>query len=262
MPTTAAPKFQCAYQAFNQEYTLDPARVDSIFFQKIIYVSGTGQDSLKWARSYAQKFPASTTPLELEATIFGATGQTDSAIAVVNRLIEIDPTDTRPVLAVTLSLMQAGHDSAALQFVPVVKKYGDANLKNTYTGILIQFADSAAQRAADSTKYTPADDSTMALLARATLDVGPPDSTRSAFAQYFLAQAGFKGFVAFSTKVRADKSCDELKAYTAYLDAYEPHVTAITSNSNPGVANYANQVETAIQSERKAIGQMQPVFCK
>jgi tetratricopeptide (TPR) repeat protein len=260
--TAAAPKFQCAYQAFNQEFTLDPARVDSIFFQKIIYVAGSAQDSLKWARTYAAKFPASTTPLEVLATLYGTTGQTDSAIAVVNRLIEIDPTDSRPVLAVTQALMQAHHDSAALQLVPVVKKYGDANLKNAYTGILITFADSASQRAADSTKHTPADDSTMAILARATLDVAPPDSTRSAFAQYFLVRAGFNGFVALSAKVRADKSCDELKQYTAYLDEYEPHVTAITSDSNASLASYAAQVEGAVQQERKAIGQMQPAFCK
>ena len=35
----AKPKFECAYAAFSQEYTLEPARVDSLFFQKIIFVA-------------------------------------------------------------------------------------------------------------------------------------------------------------------------------------------------------------------------------
>ena len=166
-PVKAKPKFDCAYSAFNQEYTLDPTRVDSLFFQKIIFVAQSGADSMTWARRFVQKYPTSVTALEVEAQLFTGAGQTDSAIAIVNMLTRLDSTESKPVLVVTKALIDAKHAEAALQFVPYFKKYADETAKNQYAGLLIT-RDSAAR-----TDSTPRPDSSWCISARAVIDVTP-----------------------------------------------------------------------------------------
>lgn len=260
---TAKPNFVCAFQAFSREYSLDQNKGDSLFFQKVIFVAPTAQDSLDWARRYATKFPGAITPLELESTMFVSANQNDSAVATVNRILQVDPTDTKPMLAVAYSLFAAHKDSAALLFVPIVQKSTDDSLRNTFAQIMVQFADSAAVRAQDSTKHTVADDSTMLQLGRAMIAVNPPDKQWTEFGHYFIVMGTMPEFQAFANRVRAAKNCDTVKAYSAFIDALDAHVTVLTSSSNTGLSGYGNQVEqNVIASERKAIPQFQAAFCK
>ena len=133
----ARAKFQCAYDAFSQVYTLDPTRADTLFFPKIIFVAQTQADSLTWARRYVQKFPTSIDALKLEAQLFVAAGNVDSAIAVANLITKIDPTEYKAAVAVGIALLNAKRDSAALQFVTFFQKTSDETARNTFAGLVI-----------------------------------------------------------------------------------------------------------------------------
>jgi tetratricopeptide (TPR) repeat protein len=250
----AKPKYECAYAAFNQEYTLEPARVDSLFFQKIIFVAQTPADSMTWARRFAQKYPTSVTALEVEAQLFTAAGQTDSAIALVTMLVKLDSTETKPMLVVTKSLIDAKHEEAALQFAPIFKKNGDETAKNQYAGLLIIAADSASRR-------TPQDDSVMAHIGRTVIGLAPQNKSLVDFANYFVVRALSDSLQGMSTAVRAQKSCDYVKRYDAVLSELEPALMVITASTNTGISTYGNQLLAPVQSERKTLPQLQQAFC-
>ncbi|MGH7522811.1 MAG: tetratricopeptide repeat protein [Gemmatimonadales bacterium] len=252
--TKAKPEFQCAYSAFNQEYTLDPSRVDSLLFQKIIFVAQTAADSLKWARLFVQKYPTNASALEAEAELFTAAGQTDSAVALVTMLVKLDSTNTKPMLVVAKALIDAKHEDAALQFAPTVVKSGDDNTKNQYAGLLIIAADSASRR-------TPQDDSVMAHIGRAVIALAPSNKSLVEFANYFVVRALSDSLQGMSTAVRAQKSCDYVKRYDAVLSELEPALIVITASSNTGISNYGNQLLAPVQSERKTLPQLQQAFC-
>jgi len=253
-PVKAKPKFDCAYSAFNQEYTLDPTRVDSLFFQKIIFVAQSGADSMTWARRFVQKYPTSVTALEAEAQLFTSTGQTDSAIAIVNVLTRLDSTESKPVLVVTKSLVDAKHAEAALQFAPYFKKSSDETARNQYAGLLIIAADSASRQ-------SPPDDSLMAHLGRAVIDVKPQNKSLVEFANYFVVRALSDSLQGMSAAVRAQKSCDYVKRYDAVLAELEPALVVITGSTNTGISTYGNQLLAPVQSERKVLPQLQQAFC-
>ncbi|MGH7582402.1 MAG: hypothetical protein ACREL5_04150, partial [Gemmatimonadales bacterium] len=247
-PAEVKAKFQCAYDAFGQVYSLDANRADSLFFQKIIFVAPTPKDSLEWAGKYVQKFPTSTTALETEASLLGAAGMTDSAVNVATLLYKLDSTETKPMLAVTIQLLAAKNDSGALKFVPLIQK-ADDQTRDQYAGILVQFADSASQRAFDSTKYTPRDDSLMMRLGQGVLTVNPTNHQLVELANYYLAHGMQSGFIRLSSSVRADKSCDEVKQYADFLGRFQSYLAAIVGASNAGVAAYGKQLQGYAQSE-------------
>ena len=249
----ARTKFDCAYSAFEQEYTLDPTRGDSLLFQKIIFVAGRQADSLTWARRYVQKYPSSIDALKLEAQMFVASGNVDSAIAVANLVTKLDPAEYKVLLAVAISLLNAKRDSAALQFLPFFKANTDETAKNSYAGILVQFADSASKR-------TPMDDSLMARLGRAVVQVNPPNKQYLEFGHYFIVRALADSLSPLSQSVRADKSCDKVKRYDLILAELEPSLVVLTTSSNTGLSGYGTQLLPSVQSERKLIPQLQTAF--
>jgi Tfp pilus assembly protein PilF len=261
VPAQQQAKYKCAFDAFAHEYELDPERADTLFFQKIEFVAGTRQDSMTFAQRYVKKYPNNPDPLQLEMQLFAGAGQIDSAVRLANLLVRLDPTNTKPLLLVTLSLLNAHRDSAALAFVPQIKK-SDDDTKNKYSGLLIQFADSASVRAADSTKHTASDDSTMVHLSQAVLDISPSNKQLVEYANYFIVLGLRPGLSVLSQQVRSDKSCDTVNKYVAFLDLLEPSVTAIAASSNQNIAAFGTAFVAPIQQERTQIPAMKSAFCK
>ena len=248
-------KFACAYTAFVQEYTLDATRADTNFFPKIVYVAGNSADSLLWAKRWAAKYPSSTDPYKLELSIYSDAGQVDSALTIVDVLNKIDPTDSRPALAIEIALLKANRVDEAIKLGAFFQKNGDETSKNQYAGLLVSFADSA-------TKRTPSDDSTAVHLGQAVVAFNPPNKLYFEFGHYFIVRGLQNGLVVLSAAARADKSCTTVKRYSAFLDMLEPSLVVISASSNSGIAQYGAGIMTSVRSERKAIPQLQGVFCK
>jgi tetratricopeptide (TPR) repeat protein len=255
VPATAKAKFACAYGAYDQEFTLDPSRADSIFFQKVIYVAGTAPDSLTWAKRFVEKFPASTTPLEVEASIYTALGQTDSAVAVANKIAAIDPTDSRPVLAVVQSLLKANQFDAALKFVPYVTKHGDEAAKNNFAGLVINAVQPLAQQ-------TPRPDSLMVLLGQAVIDVAPTAPNYLVFGNYFMAIGLADQLTPLSTATRSAKSCDAAKAEDALLTRLEPALVVAAGSTNEGIATFAKGFQANLPPEKAYVAGVIKEQCK
>lgn len=254
-PVKAKPKFDCAYSAFNQEYTLDPSRVDSLFFQKIIFVAQTGADSITWARRFVQKYPTSVTALEVEAQLFTSAGQTDSAIAIVNMLTRLDSTESKPVLVVAKSLIDAKHPEAALQFVPYFKKYGDETARNQFAGLLI----TAIQPLAG---LTPRPDSMLVILGQGVVDVAPTAPNYLIYGNYFMAIGLADQLSPLSTTLRQAKTCDAAKAEDTLLSRLEPALTVSATSTTPGIVTFAKDLLDKLPPEKTFVAGMIKETCK
>jgi tetratricopeptide (TPR) repeat protein len=245
----AKPKFDCAYAAFNQEYTLDPARVDSLFFQKIIFVAQNPADSMTWARRFVQKYPTNVSALEVEAQLFTSAGQTDSAIALVNMVTRLDSSESKPVLIVTKSLIDAKHPEATLQFVPYFKKNTDETARNQFAGLLINALQPLAQ-------LTPRPDSMLVLLGQAAIDVAPTAPNYLVYANYFLSIGLADQLAPLSTALRQSKTCAAAKAEQDLLVRLDPAITVAATSSTAGIADFAKGLITTLPPEKKFVDDM------
>lgn len=254
-PAKAKPKFECAYSAFNQEYTLEPARVDSLFFQKIIYVAQTAADSMTWARRFAQKYPTSVSALEVEAQLFTGAGQTDSAIAIVNTLTRLDSTESKPVLVISKALIDANHPDAALQFVPYFKKNGDETAKNQYAGLLITALQPLAQ-------LTPRPDSLLIILGQGVIDVAPTTPNYLIYGNYYIAVGLADQLTPLSTALRQEKTCSAAKSEDALLTRLEPALTVAATSSTAGITTFAQGLLDKLPPEKTFVAGMIKETCK
>ena len=245
----AKPEFQCAYSAFSQEYTLDPSRVDSLLFQKLIFVAQTGADSLKWARLFVQKYPTNVSALEAEAQLFTAAGQTDSAIAIVTMVTKLDSTESKPVLVVAKALIDAKHPEAALQFVPYFKKSTDETARNQFAGLLINAIQPLANQ-------TPRPDSMLVNLGQAVIDVAPTAPNYLIYGNYFMAIGLADLLSPVSTALRQNKTCDAAKAESALIARLEPALTVAATSSTAGIADFAKGFLEKLPPEKKFVDDM------
>jgi tetratricopeptide (TPR) repeat protein len=254
-PVKAKPKFDCAYAAFSQEYQLEPSRADSLLFQKLIFVAQNTADSTTWARRWVQKYPTSVSALEVEAQLFTAAGQTDSAIAIVNMLTRLDSTESKPVLVVAKALIDAKHPEAALQFVPYFKKYGDETAKNQFAGLLITAIQPLAQ-------LTPRPDSMLIILGQGVIDVAPTAPNYLIYGNYFMAVGLADQLAPLSTALRQAKTCDAAKAEDALLSRLEPALTVAATSSTAGIVTFAKDLADKLPPEKTFVAGMIKESCK
>ncbi len=89
--------FKCAVDALETMYATDSTKADTLFFSKISVAAQEGKDAprlVKWAQIGNRKYPNNPTLLRYLSTGYAMTGQTDSLIAVANRIIAKDTTET------------------------------------------------------------------------------------------------------------------------------------------------------------------------
>jgi tetratricopeptide (TPR) repeat protein len=89
--------FKCAVDALETMYATDSTKADTLFFSKISVAAQEGKDAqrlVKWAQIGNRKYPNNPTLLRYLNTGYAMTGQTDSLIAVANRIIAKDTTET------------------------------------------------------------------------------------------------------------------------------------------------------------------------
>ena len=89
--------FKCAVDALETMYATDSTKADTLFFTKIAVAAQEGGDAarlIKWAQIGSRKHPNNRTLLGYLNTGYALSGQTDSVIAVTNRIIAKDTTET------------------------------------------------------------------------------------------------------------------------------------------------------------------------
>jgi len=254
-PAEAKENFKCAYDSFMRVYELDITRADTNFFPRMVFVAGNRADSVKWVKMWIDKFSSLPDPYKVQLQMYNDAGQTDSAAKVAKILMAIDPTDVRPMLAIEIALLNQQKYDEAIALGPSFKG-ADEGGKNQFAQLLVTFADSASRR-------TPQDDSTMVKLGRAIVAYNPSNKQWVEYAHYFIVRGLQSGFQALSNQTRSDKSCETLTKYIAFLDTFEPSLTAISASATTGIASYGNQLLTIVKDERgDKIPNLQKAFCK
>jgi tetratricopeptide (TPR) repeat protein len=112
--------FKCAVDALETMYATDSTKADTLFFSKISVAAQEGKDAtrlVKWSQIGSRKYPDNRTLLRYLNTGYALSGQTDSVIAVTNRIIAKDTTETgvEAALAAAKSLIVPPEPDTAAQ---------------------------------------------------------------------------------------------------------------------------------------------------
>ena len=104
--------FKCAVDALETMYATDSTKADTLFFTKISAAAAEGEKPdtlrlLKWAQIGVTKYPDNPTLLGYLNRGYSMTGQTDSVVAVTNRIIAKDTTAMVPALEAAQALINA-----------------------------------------------------------------------------------------------------------------------------------------------------------
>jgi tetratricopeptide (TPR) repeat protein len=96
--------FKCAVDALETMYATDSTKADTLFFTKISAAAAEGENPdnvrlLKWSQIGVRKYPNNATLLGYVNKAYSLSGQTDSVIAVTNRIIAKDTTETGVIAA-------------------------------------------------------------------------------------------------------------------------------------------------------------------
>jgi tetratricopeptide (TPR) repeat protein len=96
--------FKCAVDALEAMYATDSTKADTLFFTKVSAAAAEGENPdnvrlLKWSQMGVRKYPNNPTLLGYLNKAYSLSGQTDSVIAVTNRIIAKDTTETGVIAA-------------------------------------------------------------------------------------------------------------------------------------------------------------------
>jgi tetratricopeptide (TPR) repeat protein len=250
--------YTCAVAALVEVFNADSARADSSFFNKILFAASQKPDTAKylvWGLKATARYPDNAGLLEELAKAYSLAGQTDSTVAVTQRLVKIDPSKTDAVLRVVQQLIDAKKPGDAMQFAPSIKQYGDEDAKNNFSNLTLQ----AMQVVAGA---TPRDNALLVLMGEASLSVGPTNPNILVFTNYFYAVGLQAPLSELATAVRSQKSCELAKKEQDLLGKLEPAVTIAATSSNAGVSAYAKQLLASVQSEKPAVKEIIGQLCR
>jgi tetratricopeptide (TPR) repeat protein len=135
--------FPCAVDALEQVFSVDSAKADTSYYNKISVAASQKPDTvrlLKWARQGSSKFPSNATLLGHLANAYSVAGPLDSAVAVTTRLMAADSTDLTPALRTVQALVTAKRPADAYALGGYVERLGGADEKQNYALILINGA--------------------------------------------------------------------------------------------------------------------------
>ena len=91
---------------------------------------------LKWAQVGVRKYPDNPTLLGYLNKAYTLTGQTDSVVAVTNRIMAKDTTDVVPALSAAKALIDAKRPKEAVPFLDFAIKHGDPQAKENAAALL------------------------------------------------------------------------------------------------------------------------------
>jgi tetratricopeptide (TPR) repeat protein len=241
--------FKCAVDALETMYATDSTKADTLFFTKISAAAAEGENPdnvrlLKWSQMGVRKYPNNPTLLGYVNKAYSLSGQTDSVIAVTNRIIAKDTTETGVIAALAAAqalivppdTTKARRDTAAataprttstkftprpkeaVPFLEFVLKHGDAQRKENAAALLYTGAAPLLQQ--------PQDLQGAEELLRMAVAAANPTGKVYPAANYLLGLATLFQVPQIDPQAEKQKSCDLAMQEQAKLAASDSALTA------------------------------------
>jgi len=243
--------FKCAVDALETLYATDSTKADTLFFTKIAAAAAepavpdtvkllksarTQADSqkvradaaaggvadsvrlLKWTQVGVRKYPDNPTLLGYLNKAYTLTGQTDSVVAVTNRLMAKDTTQVVPALNAGKALIDAKRPKEAVPFLDFAIKHGDPQAKENAAALLYTGAAPLLQQ--------PQDLLGAAELLRMAVSAANPAGKVQPAANYLLGLATLFQVPQIDPQAEKQKSCDLARQEETLLAEAETALTA------------------------------------
>jgi tetratricopeptide (TPR) repeat protein len=215
--------FKCAVDALETLYATDSTKADTLFFTKISAAAAEGEKPdtarlLKWSQVGVRKYPDNPTLLGYVNKAYTLTGQTDSVIAVTNRLMAKDTTEVVPALNAAKSLIDAKRPKEAVPFLDFAIKHGDPQAKENAAALLYTGAAPLLQQ--------PQDLLGAAELLRMAVSAASPTGKVQPAANYLLGLATLFQVPQIDPQAEKQKSCDLARQEETLLGEAETALTA------------------------------------
>jgi hypothetical protein len=236
--------------ALETMYATDSTKADTLFFTKISAAAAEGEQPdttrlLKWAQVGVRKYPDNPTLLGYLNRAYSMTGQTDSVVAVTNRIIAKDTTAVVPALEAAQAIINdttkvataAPADTAkrapgdtttapastsrakeALPFLEFAIKYGDPQAKENAAALLYTAGAKLLQQ--------PQDLAGAAELLRLAVQSANPSGKVGPASNYLLGLATLFQVPQLDPQAEKGKSCDLAKQMETLLNESETALTA------------------------------------
>lgn len=215
--------FKCAVDALETLYATDSTKADTLFFTKISAAAAEGEKPdtarlLKWSQVGVRKYPDNPTLLGYLNKAYTLTGQTDSVVAVTNRLMAKDTTEVVPALSAAKSLIDAKRPKEAVPFLDFAIKHGDPQAKENAAALLYTGAAPLLQQ--------PQDLLGAAELLRMAVGAANPAGKVQPAANYLLGLATLFQVPQIDPQAEKQKSCDLARQEETLLGEAETALTA------------------------------------
>jgi tetratricopeptide (TPR) repeat protein len=247
--------FKCAVDALETLYATDSTKADTLFFTKISAAAGEGEKPdtvrlLKWSQIGTRKYPDNPTLLGYLNKAYTLTGQTDSVVAVTNRVMAKDSTDVVPALAAAKALVDAKRPKEAVPFLDFAIKHGDAQAKENAAALLYTGAAPLLQQ--------PQDLLGAAELLRMAVRAANPAGKVGPASNYLLGLATLFQVPQIDPQAEKTKSCDLAKQEETLLGEAETALKAGRSVNQEAVDKNLG----IIKQYKPRIASMLKAYCK
>ncbi|HEU4681445.1 MAG TPA: hypothetical protein VFS51_06855 [Gemmatimonadales bacterium] len=274
--------FKCAVDALETMYATDSTKADTLFYTKIAAAAeGEKPDSvrlLKWAQAGVRKYPDNPTLLGYLNRAYSMTGPVDSVIAVTNRIIAKDTTETGVIAALSAAkALIAAPDPAATRTPTDTTRVGAASpapVKSTarpkeavpFLEFAIKHGDAQHKENAAALLYTagapllqePQDLQGAEQLLRMSIQAANPSGKVYPAANYMLGLATLFQVPQIDPQAEKKKSCDLARQEQALLAASDSALTAGRS-INPEAAEKNLGI---IKKYKPRVASMLKAYCK
>jgi len=275
--------FKCAVDALETLYATDSTKADTLFFTKIsaaaaeptvpdtvkmLQAAKTQADSmkvrtdaaaggvadtarlLKWSQIGVRKYPDNPTLLGYLNKAYTLTGQTDSVVAVTNRIMAKDTTAVVPALSAAKALVDAKRPKEAVPFLDYAIKHGDAQAKENAAALLYTGAAPLLQQ--------PQDLQGASELLRMAVAAANPTGKVGPASNYLLGLATLFQVPQIDPQAEKGKSCDLAKQEETLLGEAETALTAGRS-VNPEAVDKNLGI---IKQYKPRVASMLKAYCK
>ena len=247
--------FKCAVEALETLYATDSTKADTLFFTKIAAAASEGEQPdtaalLKWTQIGTRKYPDNPTLLSYLNRAYTLAGQTDSVVAVTNRLMAMDTTDVVPALSAAKALVDAKRPKEAVPFLDFAIRHGDPQAKENAAALLYTGAAPLLQQ--------PQDLQGAAELLRMAVAAASPTGKVQPASNYLLGLATLFQVPQIDPQAEKQKSCDLARQEETLLGEAETALTAGRS-VNPEAVDKNLGI---IKQYKPRVASMLKAYCK
>lgn len=252
----AQSKFDCAVSELATMYQVDSTKADTTFFQRISLSARLAEDTaavVRWGSKGAERYPDNITLLKDAAKAYALAGDADNALEVTRKLLTLNPGDYDQLKVTAAMLANAGQAEKLTEFLPLVKSSGDADLQDTFGGLLVNAANKA-QVADDTTKQVE--------LAQDALETGTTEPRITSAAGFLIGVPLYYKIAADVEDIRKSKSCPDVTAYAKLVKEAYPVFQLAQASEVAQIKSFADQVATFLSKEVDVVDALTKAACQ